>query len=130
MKCHDGSSGFNGPLQQAPAAGECFLGEKVHNRIPVEPLDQDGVQYCVNRVNERLSLRRNFEGHVAGSMTGCSDCTDARHHLCLTVQKVKPVPDWRQHGSRVSKQQLLELLCLTQAGRWLRSLGWCSIFIR
>ena len=63
--------------------------------------NQFGVQYGVNGIDKHFALRADFEGHVAGRVTGRRDCTDARHNLCFVVYQVKPLPDgWaacRQH---------------------------------
>jgi len=79
VKRHHGCPGFRGPFQKTPAAGECFLGVKVYNRIPVESFDEDGMQYRVNSVDKHFSLRADFEGQVAGGMTWCRESDQQAH---------------------------------------------------
>ena len=43
---HRGPAVSSSQLQKTAAAGECFFGEKVDDRIPVEAVNQDRVQYA------------------------------------------------------------------------------------
>src|SRR5208337_1416872 len=64
MKRHEGGPAISSPFQKTAAAGECFIGEKVENRIPAESFDEDGVQCRVNSIDKHLPLRADFEGYM------------------------------------------------------------------
>jgi hypothetical protein len=84
MKGHDQHPAFGGLIEEAPAAGDGFLGIEVNNRRPVQPIEDDGVQERIDGVNEHLALGADFQGQVAGSMTRCRPVrARARAHTYL-----------------------------------------------